>query len=313
MTARATCGSSRTRLPRRPTIQQLLSRYSPSVGGDLLVLAVLQPEIGQGVGRQEGLHLALLDRDVQQIARIGAPVDVPDGIDAEFRELDQEEILIRTGEIADRDDLALEIGELVDARIRARQHPHAAAMGAGGDLDVEALLKGLQPAQRHAETGIEELIGRAGVVDELDIEILLLEEAVIDGHGQRRQADRTCIPRQLQFARGTSQRRRAGRRLAQREFREVDRRCESARCKGLGAQRSERRGECRRQTRPQQVAPIEPGWLALLFVAHGYRLLQLDTTSPFAQTPSVAHVPCGAALRERLSEAITRLSIARRK
>ena len=30
VTARATCGSSRTRLPRRPTMQHVLSRYSPS-------------------------------------------------------------------------------------------------------------------------------------------------------------------------------------------------------------------------------------------------------------------------------------------
>ena len=76
------------------------------------------------------------------------------GIDAQLGELDREEVLVRAGEIADRDDLALEIGELVDVGIGARQNAHAAAMGAGRDLDVKALLQRLQPAQRHAETGI---------------------------------------------------------------------------------------------------------------------------------------------------------------
>ena len=138
------------------------------------------------IGRQERLNLALLDREVEKIARIGAPIDILVGIDALLGELDREEILVGSGEIADGDDLALEIGELVDAGIGARQHPHAAAMGARGDLDVKALLQRLQPAQRHAEPGIalaggdrfQQLVGRTAVIDEFDVEIVLLEKAV---------------------------------------------------------------------------------------------------------------------------------------
>lgn len=111
--------------------------------------------------------------------------------------------------IADRDASALEIGELGHAGFGAAQHAHAATMGAGGDLDVKALLQWFQPAQRHAETGIalsggdrfEQLVGRAGIVDELDIKILLLEKAVLDRDRQRRKADRAGIPRQFQLAR----------------------------------------------------------------------------------------------------------------
>jgi len=75
-------------------------------------------------------------------------------------------------------------------------------MGAGGDLDVKALLQRLQPAQRHAETRValpgrdrlEQLVGRAGIVDQLDVEIVFLEEAVLDGHGHGRKAHGTGIP-----------------------------------------------------------------------------------------------------------------------
>ena len=87
-------------------------------------------------------------------------------------------------------------------------------MGAGGDLDVEALLQRLQPAQRHAEPGIalagrdrlEQLVGRAGVIDQFDVEIVLLEEAVLDGDRHRREADRAGVPGQLQLARRAGER-----------------------------------------------------------------------------------------------------------
>ena len=75
-------------------------------------------------------------------------------------------------------------------------------MRAGGDLDIKALLQRLQPAQRHAEAGValaggdrfQQLISRAAVVHELDVEILLLEEALVDRNRQRRQADGAGIP-----------------------------------------------------------------------------------------------------------------------
>ncbi len=103
-------------------------------------------------------------------------------------------------------------------------------MGAGDDLDVEALLQRLQPAQRHAQArigfpggnGFEKLVRRAAVVDQLDIEVLLLEEAVIDGDRQRRKADRAGIPGELQFARCTGERGRLRCGPADRKFGEID-------------------------------------------------------------------------------------------
>jgi len=75
-------------------------------------------------------------------------------------------------------------------------------MGPGGDLDVKSLLQRLQPAQGHAEAGIglargdgfQQLIGRTAVIDQFDVEIVLLEEAVIDRDRKRREAHRAGIP-----------------------------------------------------------------------------------------------------------------------
>jgi hypothetical protein len=89
--------------------------FSVEIGGDLLVRGIFQPEKGERVGGKEGLHLLLLDGEVEQIARIGAPADVGVRIDAEFCELDREEILVGASEIADGDHLAPEVGERVHA------------------------------------------------------------------------------------------------------------------------------------------------------------------------------------------------------
>ena len=105
-------------------------------------------------------------------------------------------------------------------------------MGSGGDLDVKALLQRLQPAQRHAEPRIglagrdrlQQLVRRAAVIDQFDVEIVLLENAVIDRNRQRREADRAGVPGQFQFPRRACERRRIGSGPADRKFREVDRR-----------------------------------------------------------------------------------------
>ena len=105
--------------------------------------------------------------------------------------------------------LPLRSASLSTPEFGLRQHAHAAAMRAGGDLDVKALLQRLQPAQRHAEAGVgfagrdglQQLVGGAAVVDEFDVEVMLLEEAVVDRDWHRREADRAGIPRKLQFAR----------------------------------------------------------------------------------------------------------------
>ena len=107
------------------------------------------------------MDFVLLDSELQQIAGIGPPIDIGIGVDALFCQLDRKEVLVRTGEITDRDDLAFQIGKLVDARIHMGQHAHAAAMGAGGDLDIKPLLQRLQPAQGHTKTRVG-LAGRDG-------------------------------------------------------------------------------------------------------------------------------------------------------
>jgi len=213
--ARATCGSSRTRLAAQTQdAAGHVTVGTVEIGRHFLVGAVLQPEIGERIGRQERLDFALLDGNVEQIAGICPPVDIPVRIDAELGQLDREEILVRSGQIADRDDLALEIGELLHAGIGACQHAHAAAMRARGDLDVEALLQRLEPAQRHPESGValagrdglQQLVGRAAIIDEFHIQILLLEESVVDGDRDRRQAYGARIPREPQLARSAGQR-----------------------------------------------------------------------------------------------------------
>jgi len=84
-----------------------------------MVGAVLQPEIGDRVGSKERLHFVFLDGELQQIAGISAPVDVLVGIDAQLGKLDRKEVLVGAGKIADRHDLALEIGKLLHTRIHA--------------------------------------------------------------------------------------------------------------------------------------------------------------------------------------------------
>src|SRR5258707_1849676 len=235
------------------------------IGGDFLIGRVLQPEISDRIGGKERLDFALFDRELQEIAGIGPPIDVLVGIDALLGELDREKILVRSCEVADRDDLALEVGKLVDARIRARRNAHAATMGSSGDLDVRALLERFQPAQWHAEPGIclasrdsfQELICRSTVVHQLDVQVLLLEKAVVDGDGKRREADCAGVPGQFQFSRRAGRRRRIGGGLADRELREIDVWRRSAERKGLRAEYAHRRRKRRRGSRAQQYTAIE--------------------------------------------------------
>src|SRR5260221_9208903 len=235
------------------------------IGGDFLIGRGLQPEISDRIGGKERLDFALFDRELQEIAGIGPPIDVLVGIDALLGELDREEILVRSCEVADRDDLALEVGKLVDARIRARQNAHAATMGSSGDLDVKALLDRFQPAQCHAEPGIclasrdsfQELICRSTVVHQLDVQVLLLEKAVVDGDGKRREADCAGVPGQFQFSRRAGRRWRIGGGLADRELREIDVWRRSAERKGSRAEYAHRRRKYRRGSRAQQYTAIE--------------------------------------------------------
>ena len=239
--------------------------FAVEVRGHFLVGGVLQPEIRDRVRSQERLDFTLLDGELQQIAGIDTPVDVLDRIDALLGELDREEVLVRSAEIADPHDLALEVGELVEPRIRARQNAHAAAMGARRNLDVKSLLQRLQPAQRHAEARIrlagrnrlQQLVGRTAVIDQLDIEIVLLENAVVDRNRQRRETDRAGVPGQFQLPWRAGKRRGVGSRLADRELREVDRRRRSTERKGLRAEYADWRRERRRGPGSQQGSAVQ--------------------------------------------------------
>ena len=116
------------------------------------------------------------------------------GIDAGAMQHDREEVAVGRGEVGDADRLALELLELGDAAVAGREQPHAAAMDAGRDLDVEAVLQRLQPAQRHADAGIslagrdrlEQLVGRAAEIDQLDVEIVLARRCPSPAPRQRR-------------------------------------------------------------------------------------------------------------------------------
>ena len=87
-------------------------------------------------------------------------------------------------------------------------------------------------------------------------------------------------------------------RPAQRKLREIDTGRDRLRRKGLGCTKgTKRRGECRRKPRLQQMAPVEARSAALVVVAHQSPLLRWHS-SAIRATFRVAHVPCGAALRE---------------
>src|ERR1700733_11608537 len=138
-------------------------------------------------------------------------------------------------------------------------------MEACGDLDVKTLLQRLEPAQRHAESGFrlasrnrfQQLVGRSGKIVEFDIEVLLLEKAMIDPGRNGRETHRARIPRQLQFAWRAGQSRYVGSGFAERELGKVDPRHDGAWRKGLRTERAGRSGECGRKPRLQQRAAVD--------------------------------------------------------
>ncbi|MNL48872.1 hypothetical protein D3C87_1717580 [compost metagenome] len=90
--------------------------------------------------------------------------------------------------------------------IDGTEQTQATTVGTGGELDVEALLQGLEPAQRHADAGIglaggdgfEQDFGGIAKVDQFHIEVVLLEKSLPMGDDHRRQAHRIEVDRQLQ-------------------------------------------------------------------------------------------------------------------
>ena len=82
-------------------------------------------------------------------------------------------------------------------------------MGSGGELHVEALLQRLQPAQRHPDAGVglaggnrlQQHVRRVAEVNELHVEIVFTEDLLLLRDGNRRQAHRAFVNRQLDFVR----------------------------------------------------------------------------------------------------------------
>ena len=75
-------------------------------------------------------------------------------------------------------------------------------MHAGGDPNIEPLLQWLEPAQRHANAGIrlagrnrlQQLLGDTTEIDQIDIEIVLGEDAPLLRDRRSRRADRARKP-----------------------------------------------------------------------------------------------------------------------
>ena len=42
--------------------------------------------------------------------------------------------------------------------------------------------------------GLQQLVGRAAIVQQFEVDVVLLEETVVDRHRERREADRAGIP-----------------------------------------------------------------------------------------------------------------------
>jgi hypothetical protein len=142
--------------------------------------------------------------------------------------LDCKEILVGTGEIADRDDLSLQIGEFVHARISAGQNAQAATRVPEAILTSNPCSSGFSqrntmpiPASVLARSdGLQKLIGRPVVINQLDIKILLLKEAIVNRHRNRHIANRIDSPRKFQFPRRPREHG-FGRRFASRGLRPV--------------------------------------------------------------------------------------------
>ena len=83
-------------------------------------------------------------------------------------------------------------------------------MRAAGDLDVEAHLQRLEPAQRHAHTGIclagrdrlQQGLGGGAEIDELDLQPMLRQNALLLCHRDGRGADGGRIPGKRQLTQG---------------------------------------------------------------------------------------------------------------
>src|SRR5438874_2512317 len=131
-----------------------VGEFTREISEDLIKFAVLEPEIGARVIVGERLSLALLDSEREQIGRILSPVDVPDRIDTILGEHDGAKVLGWACLVTDGDSLAAQRFQASNVGSVGAEKPNAAAVHAGGDSNIEALLQRLEPAQCHPDARV---------------------------------------------------------------------------------------------------------------------------------------------------------------
>ena len=207
MIAAAAGLSSRIRLPRiAQHAAGAVGVFGVQVGGDLGQAVAVADHPAERIAEGEGLDFTLLQRDRQQVGRKDLPGYVGQWVEAELGEADGKEVLIRRAQVGGADGLALQVFQRSDAAGLGCQQAHAAAVGGGGDADVESLLQRFQPAQRHADPGIglaggnrlQQLIGGTAEVDQLDVQVALFEKAFLHRDRNVDHADRGGVPGQFQ-------------------------------------------------------------------------------------------------------------------
>ena len=179
------------------------------IAGDKLILAGCQQAIAKGLAAADGCYFAFIQRHAEQIRRIDFPLYIADRVDTVALKQNGEEVFIRPGHVGDADGLSLQALEAAERRVFSRQQVQTAAVGPGGELDVKALLQRLQPAQRHPDAGVglaggnrlQQHVRRVAEVNELHVEIVFTEDLLLLGDGNRRQAHRAFVNRQLDFIR----------------------------------------------------------------------------------------------------------------
>ena len=178
---------------------------SGHIAGDKLILAGLQQPIAERLAAADGGDFALVQRHAEQIRRVDFPLHVADRVDTVALKQNGEEVFIRPGHVGDADGLSLQALEAAERRVFGRQQVQTAAVGPGGELDVKALLQRLQPAQRHPHPGVglaggdrlQQHIGGVAEVNKLNVEVIFTENLLLLGDGDRREAYRAFVDRQL--------------------------------------------------------------------------------------------------------------------